>query len=299
MVFADSCLACTNNGDLDFNTISSELQAAFTAGLQSPTDSSAVTGICPSGNCTFEDYSSLAICSSANDVTPTLLVDCPQQHLETELGCNYTVPDLQQTPTWRQDKFVTTNQAGNTLWIGASQTNLDGRDGFASGPGTLVEFYVLYFPDINVLADDSGANITASVVALKGSLDLCVKTYYTDVTNAITTTKVISNQTNLNWQNVPSSSGNTAVTLILATAADGNNYSMEQNTRRYFNAFLEAAGFYGDYAGGVPDPNLNTSTSDASRAIGDKLYARAPSDMTGLQALEEALANLETSMSNA
>lgn len=208
------------------------------------------------------------------------------------------MPDLNQTPTWRQDKFAT-NQAGNTLWIGASQTNLDGRDGFASGPGTLVEFYVLYFPDINVLADDSGANITASVVALKGSLDLCVKTYHTDVTNAITTTKVINNQTNLNWHNVPSSQGNTDVTLISATAADGKDYWMEQITRRCFNAFLEAAGFYGDYAGVVPDPNRNTSTSDAARAIGDKLYARAPSDKTGLQALTEVLANLETSMSNA
>ena len=89
------------------------------------------------------------------------------------------------------------------------------------------------------------------------------------------------------------------MTLISATAADGKDYWMEQNTRRYFNAFLEAAGFYGDYAGGVSDPNLNTSTSDAARAIGDKLYAVAPSDMAGLQALKELLAKLETTMSNA
>ena len=203
--------------------------------------------------------------------------------------------DLQQTPTWRRDKFVT-NEAGNTLWIGASQT---GPDGFASGPGTLVEFYVLYFPDVSVLTDGSGANITASVVALKGSLGLCVKTYHTDVTNAITTTNVINNQTNLNWHDVPSSQANTAVTLISAIAADGKDYWMEQKTRTYFNAFLAAAGFYGEYDGGSSDPNLNTSTSDAARAIGDKLYAVDPSDMAGVQALRKMLANLETSMSNA
>lgn len=75
---------------------------------------------------------------------------------------------------------------------------------------------------------------------------------------------------------------------------------MEQNTRNQFNAFLEAAGFHGGYAGGVPqDPNLNTATSDTARAIADKLYAIAPNGMAGLQALKEALANLETSISNA
>ena len=225
-----------------------------------------------------------------------MLVYCPEEYNETELGCSYTVPDLQQTPTWRQDKFVTTDWLGNTLWLGASQTDLDG---FASGPGTLVEFYVLYFPDKSVLTNDSSTNITASVVVLKGNLDLCVKTYHTDVTYTITTTNVTNNQTDLNWQNVPSSQGKTAVTLISATAADGKDYWMEQNTRTYFNAFLAAAGFYGNYNGGDPDPNLNTSTSDAARAIGDKLYAVDPSDMTGVQALEEMLANLETSMSNA
>ena len=297
MIFADSCLAVTNGGSLNFNTILPELQVAFTAGLQSTIDSSAVTGYCHTGNCTFEDYSSLAICSSAEDVTPTLLVLCPQGRSEIKLGCNYTVPDLQQIPTWRRDIFVTTDQRGNTLWIGASQTP---EDGFLSRPGTLVEFYVLYFPDIKVLADGSSANITASVVALKGSLDLCVKTYRTKVTNDITITDAINNQTNLNWHSVPSSQGNTAVTLISATAADGQDYWMEQNTRNYFNAFLEAAGFYGDYEGGNPqDANLNTAASDAARAMADKLYAVAPSGTAGLQALKEALANLETSMSNA
>ena len=297
LIFADSCLAGPNDGVLIFNTILSELQVAFTDGLQSPINPSAVTGFCPGGNCTFEDYSSLAIYSSAKDVTPTLSVDCPREYRETELGCSYNVPDLRQTPTWRKDNFTTTTHLGNTLWIGASQTN---GDGFASGPGTLVEFYVLYFPDIKVLADNSGSNITASVVALKGSLDLCVKTYHTNVTNGITTTNVTNNQTNLNWHNVPSSQGSTAVTLISATAADGKIYWIEQNTRVYFNAFLEAAGFYGGYTGGVPqNPNLNTATSDTARAMGDKLYAVAPSGMAGLQALKKALANLETSMSNA
>lgn len=122
------------------------------------------------------------------------MVRCPRKYRETELGCKYTVPGLQQMPTWRKDNFLPTIQLGNTLWIGASQTS---GDGFASGLGTLVEFYVLYFPYIHVLAGDSGANITALVVALEGSLDLCVKAYHTDVTNDITTTVVTKNRTNL------------------------------------------------------------------------------------------------------
>lgn len=285
--------------NLKFNTIAPDLQAAFTAGLQTPINPSAISGFCPTGNCTFDEYSSLAICSSAEDVTPSLLSDCKGQS-DAKLGCNYTVPEIRNRATWRGGEFSPTGKLGSTLWIGASETTQQ-RDGFRSGPETLVDFYVLYFPNITVLSDDAVANITQSIVALKGSLDLCVKTHHTTVTNGITNTTITNNQTSLKWHDVRSTQGNTNVSLDLATAADGQDYWMEANTRTYFNSFLEAASFYGDYYGGEPqDPNLNVASSFTARAIADRLYAgTTPDGASGLQALRVLLANVETGMSNA
>ncbi|KAL9041872.1 MAG: hypothetical protein Q9214_003960 [Letrouitia sp. 1 TL-2023] len=291
-------LPVQNGGTLDFNTIIPQLQIAAVDGLLTlgadPSAVPPVSGTCVTGNCTFPDYSSLAICSSAEDVTSTLIVDCPRGYPKTESGCTYLVPDLQQAPTWRQDNFTTHGGSlGATLWIGASQTR---QDGFPSGPGTLVDFYVLYYDDIGALASDSGKNVTATVVALRGSLNLCVKTHHTTVINGITTTDVTNNQTDLKWQSASTSQGR----VISATAADSQNYSLQENTRDYFNAYLSAATFYGEYFGGVPrDPNLNTATSDAARALADAIYTDDPSAVKGLDGVRSLLANVETSMSNA
>lgn len=50
-----------------------ELEAAVNVGLYGNVgDRSQVTGSCPSANCTWEPYTSLAFCSTAEDVTGTV-----------------------------------------------------------------------------------------------------------------------------------------------------------------------------------------------------------------------------------
>lgn len=267
------------------------MQAAVTSGLlttdASPSD---IKGTCKTGNCTFADYSSLAICSSVDDVTPTLIAHC-REHPDTEPGCTYTVPDLQNLTTWRNDSF-TVKESGATLWIGTSQVN----GGFPSGPDTLVNFYVLYLPDVSVLALDSKPNVTASVVAFKGALNLCVQTYNTTIMNGDTFTTVKDTQKNLSWHSVSKTQQNRSINAISATDAKGSEYWMEEVTRDTFNSYLAAATFFGESGAPTQDPNLNDATSDAARSLADRLYDGNPK---GMQGMSDLLVNVATSMSNA
>ncbi|MCJ1270468.1 hypothetical protein MMC22_010365 [Lobaria immixta] len=286
-------LAAPNSLTLEFDTIAPQMQVAVTSGLlttdASPSD---IKGTCQTGNCTFEDYSSLAICSSVDDVTPTLIAHCPPGYSDTEPGCDYTVPDLQNNPTWRKDYFKTI-EGSNALWIGASQV----IGGFPSGPDTLVEFFVLYLPDVSVLTRDTKTNFTASLVAFKGALNLCVQTYRTNITNGDTSTTVKETQKNLNWQLVSKTQDKTSVQVISATDAKVKEYWMEQVTRDTFNRYLAAAAFFGEYSPAHPQGfNHNESSSDAARGLSDRLYNGNPK---GMQGMSDLLANVATSMSNA
>ena len=273
------------------------MRSAVTNGLLSTDITlSDVRGFCSTGNCTFEDYSSLAVCSSIDDVTPSIVEHCREGRYVTNPGCTYSVPQLQQSPTWRQDNF-TTDDGSPTLWIGASQAS---PSGFPSGPMTLVDFYVLYFPDISVFSLNFTGNLTASLVALKGSLDLCVKTYRTTITNGETSTYLVDSQTNLDWHNINQTLGTNSFTAVSATDANGIEFWMDQNTRDTFNSYLAAATFFGDItASQDPNtPNIDTvdGSSDAASAIGSTLYS---GNLKGIEGLQSLLVNVETSMSNA
>lgn len=176
---------------INFDTPSPLVILAITNGLLTKTtiDPSAVAANCETGNCTFPDYTSLAVCSSVEDVTPTIEVRCPRGQRSSDGGCSYTVPPLQNVHTARFDNFTTNNQGGPTLWIGASE-----HADYSSNTGTLVDFYILFFPDLSVFSRDSHANVTASLVALKVSVFLCLKTYNTTVTNGRTSTKIVNIQ---------------------------------------------------------------------------------------------------------
>lgn len=61
--------------ELDGNTLGDELDDSFTQGFFSRQDFS-VPPHCSSGNCTWNEFSSVGICSSCSDMTSTVLLDC-------------------------------------------------------------------------------------------------------------------------------------------------------------------------------------------------------------------------------
>jgi len=270
-------------------------------------DPSAVAAECTTGNCTFPDYTSLAVCSAAEDVSPKIINRCPHifdvTHWEGE--CYFTLSPLQIAPTARADNFTTMKDGIPALWIGASENQglnaSRSKDLVKAGanPANLVEFYILFFPDMRVFSTNHKTDPSTSVVALQITLSLCLKTYNTTVTNGRTTTTIANTPRALEFHEKTLSQAPNPTTVISTTDTDGMEYWMESLTANAFNSFLAIATFYGTYINGTPShPNVDhDATSDAARAFGDIFYNNAPSDHVA--AIRPLLANLETSMSNA
>ncbi len=300
---------------ITFRTIPPLMKVAITNGLltQTTIDPSAVAADCGTGNCTFPEYTSLAVCSSVVDVTPTIQVSCPRGQRKTDPGCVYTVPSLEAVssdsftpndlggPTVRGDNFTTISNSGPsnhpggpTLWIGASQ-----NANYLLAPRTLTDFYMLFFPDPNVLSKDSKANVTASLVALKVSVFLCLKTYNTTVTNGRTLTKITNVQTPIFSQDSLPVAGANPTSKITTKDRRGTEFYMEGATRSAFKSFLAIATFYGTYSPSTPETaNVDRNTdSDAGFAFGNIFYSNPPPG-DHIAAIRPLLTNLETAMSN-
>ena len=170
------------------------MQAAINQGIfQIPVDPSDIRAECRTNNCTFEQYSTLGICSRVDDVTTDVRRNCPSGNDGRSQGCNYTVKDLQAHPPWRPGDLTTggPRTPQYSLWIGSSDIVSSMYDGYMyifPNPNTLTEFYTLYISDTKVFSDDSDADFSDSVVALKGGLDLCIYQYNTTVINIATKT---------------------------------------------------------------------------------------------------------------
>ena len=115
------------------------MRIAIEAGLtNTDTSPSSVTGDCPTGNCTWPDYLSLGVCSSVDDVTPSIIEQCePPNDNGDPSSCTYSVPALNQHPP-----FSGTNLSHRaTLFVGASSP----VNHFSyPAQNTLVEFYAIY-----------------------------------------------------------------------------------------------------------------------------------------------------------
>ena len=102
-----------------------------------------------------------------------------------------SVTELRVHPPWRRDNF-STDAPPMTLWVGASDST-DDLDHIS-----LVQFYTIYLPDRKTY--DSRANITEELVAFKGELDLCVRSYQSNITNGVTKTVEVDRATDLTWR---------------------------------------------------------------------------------------------------
>lgn len=293
---------------IDYYTVAPLMASAITDGLLTKDiDPSAVAAECTTGNCTFPDYTSLAVCSAVKDASPKIINRCPHIFdVSYDDGeCSYTLSPLQEAPTIRKDNFTTQKDGIPLLWIGGSviqglQASKSDLLKAHADPANLVEFYIIFFSDPSVFSLHSGTDPNTSLVALQITLSLCLKTYHTTVTNGRTTTTITNTQSALKFSEKTSPRfPNPSTTVISTTDTDGMGYWMENSTAHAFNAFLTVATFHGTYRNATPNyPTLlRDATSDAAGAFGDIFYNNAPSDHVA--AIRPLLANLEISMSNA
>lgn len=184
----------------------------------------------------------------------------------TVLGCNYTVQELQDHPPWRQESLTTADEGTpvHSLWIGASDTGGVGDDYEYPQLNTLVEFYSIYVSDPDVFFPVSTENSSDSVVALKGSLDLCLLSYTTHVVNGITQTVEVGRNEALAWHTESKEVCNdgTSFCNLVATSTGGEEYWMDSDNKKAFNQYLGLEIFRGYSSVG-----LNVATSDETGLI--------------------------------
>ena len=260
----------------------------------SPSD---VPGNCPTGNCTWENYRSMGVCSNVVDVSSTITSKCRNTTYQYyPAGCNYSVPAIEKNPT-DIGTTLQTFELGETLWIGASDpVNFTYPD-----INTLVQFYVIYVPDFTVWETfDYTEDHKDVLVALQATLNLCLYTYSTNMTNGVTNTAQISKETDLDWQiGAANSNDGMSSFYTVNTTLASETFWMSQLNVKSFNEFLSYQTFTGSAsmgpAGSAPDGTGNVTENDNVRMIAASIY----NAHTGIQGLSKLLDVLAVSMTNA
>ena len=168
---------------------------------------------------------------------------------------------------------------------------------------TLVQFYVIYVPDLTVW-DTSDFDYTEDhkdiLVALQATLDLCLYTYSTNMTNGVTNTNEISKETDLDWQLGRATFDDSKTEFdTVTTMLDSETFWMSQLNVNSFNYFLTLQAFTGTAsmrsAASTPDGGGNFTENDNVRMIAASIY----DDHAGIQGLSKLLDILAVSMTNA
>lgn len=93
---------------------------------------SEVMGTCPTGNCTWEAYQSMGVCSDVIDVSPTI-ISTPRAGSEKDgipPGNDYSVPETidnrpvnqEKKPSFSGTVLSSVEKYGDALWVGSKDT---------------------------------------------------------------------------------------------------------------------------------------------------------------------------------
>ncbi|KAL8666618.1 MAG: hypothetical protein Q9168_007445 [Polycauliona sp. 1 TL-2023] len=283
----------------EFN-VTDEGDSTITRALQYRAPRPAVSQLIPDSEILFS-Y------ETAADLMSVAIMDGLLSKRRTEFhepGCNYSVPAINQAPTAR-GTVLETYLLGETFWMGASRPrNLpsgEAESTFPPGykPNTLVDFYVIYEPD---LATWDNLNIAENnkdeLVALKGTLSLCVNKYRTSMTFGVTTTDLLSTETDLDWRKGNETSDGTTFDTVTATHNGETFWMADFNQRGIYN-YLSIEALAGTAsmrsAASTPDGGGNYSENTIVAAI----FQSLDYDHAGLSGLSKKLDTLAVSMSNA
>jgi hypothetical protein len=173
----------------EYYTISPGMKGAFSNGLFAGANVTIddVSPTCTTGNCTFPDYKSLAVCAMSADVTSHLMVNSTKQELKyclpggfcavNNASKDYLGSTLRATVTsavTQADELATKN--GRAF----KYTSL----AFADHSSPVSDFYIIY---ANTTDDHSGTQ-GVHWAAIEFALHWCAPTLSTHVTNGTATT---------------------------------------------------------------------------------------------------------------
>lgn len=283
-------------GSKPYDSVARPMNAAINSAIQqAPASFSDVQPICPTGNCTFPDYETMGVCSEAEDVSPTIVRNCHRRFPGDKTpNCFYSVKDLQDDPPYREDN-MTIFGIPMSLWVGAGDTGIGDNTEYTN-PASLGTFYTIYFHnkgDIDSM-DSESSDYTPVLTAVKGSLNLCIMTLQTNVTNGVTSTTQTQQTSDLPWAKSQMTINGTDTPVISATAADGKDYYITLHSGRGFKIYLADEIFWGNsqtltggYWGSTP------AAATLTGLLVDKPIQE------GLDGLTKMLDNMGVAMTNA
>ena len=296
--------------------------AIFTGLLRDGVNPSEVQGSSVTGNCTFGVFASMGVCASVEDVTPSIVADCKDtEHLSgiSDDKCSYSVPALRNHRPFSNVRTRAGEDTHSTLYMGASMIYVDAE--MADYPDTpvndtLIEFYIIYVPDLTVLPQNGGkTNYTGNLSALKGTLSLCAHTYNSSMQFGVTNTTLQAQETHLPWRHGSATNDNNLGGYVASVPGSSDTLFMNPMSMNGLSVWLITSTFNGTAImpprpqGTSSDPDhpnaiINTSpgifSTLASKQVATHLYGSETGTRVtdGVSAFSKLLDNVAMSMSN-
>ena len=219
---------------------------------------SQVSGVCPSANCTWDPYVSLAFCSNVEDVTPTISKNCGTTYLRgfdaPTKNCNVTTEELMAGALAYTPPFLTTPSLNwlqstvgvfsslrlfypNTTWKYPPLLN-DSLHNF-----TLLDIFLIYTAGEGEWDYISDAPAFAEPHALKATINLCFQTLQTTMANATTVTVVQDTPNDVRWTGYGLPDDPLGVTFGSQSAGGLLNYTVDFSSLWTTANFLQGTVF--------------------------------------------------------
>lgn len=299
----------------DYSYISVGMKSAVQSGLMNGNERVLeLPATCPGGNCTFDDYSSLAVCVSFADVT---------KHLrESNHTLNKTTGLFQVRLSLTNDHYLVKysrdkdrekpagdlNVSSVARSFQASETN-EGLDllsfnqsiAFKDLPFPLADMFIITRNgSVPAASEKKIGNDEIKYAAFEIAFSWCIQSYTTEVINATSITRKLSDNRNFTWYDGTNSLVNDAPHPGHAArgwTVDGRHHaSLQWHLKRLFSGEQTESGpkrtVTSDVAQVLYDPfdDLNSEGSEGN--IDEELH------QTGLEGLRLILDSVAASMTN-
>ena len=320
----DTPLGSEQIGDFTPPEVVPEMKLAIYTGLlRDGVSPSEVQGSSVTGNCTFGVFASMGVCASVEDVTPNIVADCKDtEHFSgiSDDKCSYTVPALRRLHPFSNVRTRSGEEYHSTLYVGAGMIFVDAEDGDTSETpinDTLIEFYVIYVPDLTIVPEPEGqntgvTNYTGKLAALKGTLSLCAHTYNSSMQFGVTNTTLLSQEMHLPWRHGLAANDNNLDGYLASVPGTSDTLFINPVSMNGLSIWLITSTFNGTAAmlgppvpdprspGAIPYNGPNDFSTLASKQIATHLYGNETGFTVtdGVGALPKLLDNVAMSMSN-
>ena len=314
----DTPLGSEEIGNISPPEVVPEMKLAIYAGLlREGVNPSEVQGSSATGNCTFGSFASMGVCASVEDVTSTIVPDCRDVvHLTgiSDDKCSYSVPALREHHPFSSVGTFPGEDYHYSFYMGASMIYVDPETSDTSQSpinDTLIEFYVIYVPDLTTLPAPGGkTNYTGKLAALKGTLSLCAHTYNSSMQFGVTNTTLQGQETHLNWRHGTANNDNNQEGYVASVPGSSDTLFMTPTSLNGLSIWLITSIFNGTVYMPPPTP---PPTKDLVVSYGQGVFSTLGSKQValhlygsetgvkvtdGVGALSKLLNNVAMSMSN-